>query len=258
MGSDCGNSVDLFSVRDCSVSFHATNEDNGGMTHLTFQTAVTLLGAAPVCNDFLDEILARAPELVAADGGARTALAAGRMPDAVIGDFDSLDSGTREAIPADRLIPVSEQATTDFEKCIARISAPLVLALGFTGRRLDHELAVYNALVRHAHVPCIVLGRHDLVFAAPPDIRLGLDVGTRVSLFPLAAVRGGSQGLRWAIGGLDFAPWDRVGTSNRATGPVELRFDRPGMLVILPRTELEIVAEALATSRRFDPAVSDD
>ena len=100
---------------------------------------VTLLGAGPVYPNDIKEILKIAPGLVAADGGAATALEAGRVPDLVIGDFDSLPHSTGESLPKDRLLHVTEQDSTDFEKCLARITAPLILALGFTGARIDHE-----------------------------------------------------------------------------------------------------------------------
>ena len=199
---------------------------------------VTLLGGAGFDPGTLRACLSLAPGLVAADGAARDALAAGLMPDAVIGDFDSLDPGTRAGLPEDRLHHVPEQETTDFEKALSRIRAPLVLAVGFTGRRLDHELAVYNALVRRPGQRCIVVGAEDICFPAPPTLALDLPEGTRVSLFPLARVTGRDTGLAWPIAGLDFAPDGRVGTSNMATGPVRLEFDAPGMLVILPRSAL--------------------
>ena len=213
---------------------------------ISSDSAVTLLGAGPVSLRFLKEILELAPFVVAADGAAATALELGQLPDAVIGDFDSLKRETRARIPAERLHHVVEQTSTDFEKCLSRISAPLILALGFTGRRLDHELAVYNALVCHPRKPCVVLGEHDLVFHAPPKLSLDVKPGTRVSLFPFAPVTGRGTGLVWPIDGLQFAPDGRIGTSNAAKGPVTLEFDGPGMLVIMPREELPTVRAALA------------
>ena len=55
----------------------------------------------------------------------------------------------------------------------------------------------------------------------------------------MAAVTGRSSGLEWPIRGLNFAPAGRIGTSNRATGPVSLDFDGDGMLAILPKTRLD-------------------
>lgn len=207
---------------------------------------VTIVGGGNVTRTAVNEALTLAARLVAADGGADRALGLGLCPEAVIGDMDSISARARTAIPADRLHRIADQDTTDFEKCMGAIAAPLMLAVGFSGPRADHALAVCNALVRFADRRCIVIGPRDIVFAAPARLDLPVRAGTRVSLFPLAPVRGESRGLAWPIGGLEFAPQGRVGTSNAATGPVTLEMSGPGMLVILPRRALRLAAAALA------------
>ncbi len=207
---------------------------------------VTLVGGGPVTARDLALALARAPLAVAADSGADRLLAAGRMPQAVIGDMDSVSAAARAAVPPDRWHAIADQDTTDFDKALRAIAAPLVLAVGFMGARMDHGLAVLNALVRHADRSCIVIGPKDLAFAAPPRLRLRLRPGDPLSLFPLAPVRGTSQGLYWPIRGLDFAPWGMIGTSNRVETPeVQLEFDRPGMVVILSRARLDAAITGL-------------
>lgn len=206
---------------------------------------VTLLGAGAPRRDDFDTALMRAPLLVAADGAAMDAMRFGRPPDWVVGDLDSIDAETVRSVPEDRVVEVGEQDSTDFEKCLTRISAPMILATGFTDARIDHALAVLSALVRHQSRTCVVFDGHDVIFAAPSRLALDLDEGTRVSLFPMAPVTGRSVGLHWPIGGLDFAPDGRIGTSNRATGRVELEFDAPGMVVILPRAALGVALAAL-------------
>lgn len=207
---------------------------------------VTLVGGGPVAARDLRLALARAPVAVAADGGAARLLAAGQLPQAVIGDFDSLPAALRATIPPDRLYPLPDQATTDFDKALRSVTAPFVLALGFAGARMDHGLAVLNALVRHAARPCLVLGPRDLAFAAPPRLALDMAPGDVLSLFPLARVTGRSSGLEWPIDGLDFAPDGFIGTSNRVTERrVRLDFDAPGMIVILPRRRLDAAIRAL-------------
>ncbi|MEM1066901.1 MAG: thiamine diphosphokinase [Pseudomonadota bacterium] len=215
---------------------------------ITSSGAVTLLGASHVRPHDLEESLRLAPCLVAADGGAATAIAQGRTPEAVIGDFDSLPDAVRAALPQSSLHLVSEQETTDFEKCLGAIRAPLILALGFTGRRLDHELAVYNGLAKFPDQRCIVLGSQDIVFLVPPRLGLDLPEGSRFSLFPLGPVTGRSTGLAWPIDGLAFAPAGRIGTSNRVVGPVALEMDGAEMLAILPRAALAEVMRALAAA----------
>ena len=187
----------------------------------------------------------RAPVLVAADGGADRALAAGYEPEAVIGDLDSLSDAARSRLAA-RLHHVPEQDSTDFDKALRHVDAPFVLAVGVTGARVDHGLAVLNALVRHRGPPCLLLGSEDVIFHAVNPVRLRLAVGDRVSLFPMARVTGRSEGLRWPIEGMDFAPDGRIGTSNAASATtVRLSFDGPGMLVMVPRNRLDAAIRAV-------------
>lgn len=211
---------------------------------------VTLLGGGEVGPGDLNLALKRANTLVAADSGAQAALSAGVMPDAVIGDMDSLSGEARAKIPPDRLFPIREQDSTDFDKALRSITAPLVLGVGFLGARVDHQLATFNALVRQAERPCILIGPHEIVFHAPPVLEVDLAPGQVVSLFPLSRVSGQSSGLEWPIDGLDFAPDGTVGTSNRSLGPIRIEMSGPGMLMFLPRAALDRVMQALLAPER--------
>ncbi len=207
---------------------------------------VTLVGGGKAKKSLLEAAISRAPQLVAADGGADRALCLGWMPDVVIGDFDSISAAAKAAIPSERLHMIGEQDSTDFEKCLSRIDAPLVIGVGFSGGQLDHQLAALHGLMRFPERACVLLGKRDLVFLAPPELRLDLPEGARFSLFPLGEVRAHSNGLRWPVEGIGFAPGARIGTSNVAQGPVHLTCDLPAMLIILPVGLLDFVAEALA------------
>jgi thiamine pyrophosphokinase len=217
---------------------------------LTRAGPVTLVGGGPVDGCDLATCLGLSQGLVAADGGADTLCTAGHAPDAVIGDMDSLSPAARAAF-ADVLHPVAEQDSTDFEKCLTRIAAPVVLALGVTGGRVDHTLAALNTLARHPARHCVLIGQGDVVTLVPPRLALDLAPGSRVSLFPMAAVRGTSTGLHWPMDGIAFAPDGRSGTSNHATGPVQMTVDAPGMLVIMPRAALAALLAGLAAAPRW-------
>jgi thiamine pyrophosphokinase len=207
---------------------------------------VTLAGGGPFTARDLSLCLARAPVAVAADGGADGLLQRGIVPQAVIGDFDSVTDAARLQIPQARQHRIAEQETTDFDKALRGIDAPFVLALGFAGARLDHGLAAFNTLVARADRRCILIGPKDVAFAASPRLALDLVPGEVLSLFPMARVTGTSTGLEWPIAGLEFAPDGRIGTSNRVQSRrVELTFDAPGMLVILPRRRLDAAIRAL-------------
>jgi thiamine pyrophosphokinase len=210
--------------------------------------AVTLLGAGPVDPAQLAEALAVAPDLVAADGGADVPLPRGAEFSAVIGDLDSI--GQADVLRA-RGVPVhaiAEQDTTDLEKCLCSVVAPLYLGVGFLGGRLDHHLAAMSALVRFPQRRVVLIGRDELCFLCPPLLDLDLAAGTRVSLFPMRPATGTlSEGLQWPVDGLALAPGGRIGTSNAATGGrLRVGFDAPGVLAILPRGELPQIVDRLA------------
>ena len=206
---------------------------------------VTLAGGGGFSLKLLDIARAVAPTVVAADGGADRLLRLGCVPQAVIGDLDSISAPARLRLK-DRLFPILEQTTTDFDKALRSIAAPFVLGVGFSGARLDHGLAVLNGLARHPDKRCLLLGPRDLTFLAPRDLTLRLPVGSRLSLFPMGPVQGTSQGLRWPLQGLRFAPAGLIGTSNAVSEPVvRLRFDADLMLVILPRPSLAAALDGL-------------
>lgn len=219
---------------------------------------IALLGGGKVKKTLLKKVLEVAPIVVAADGGAAHAIAHGVIPNAVIGDFDSIDQDIVARIPKDRLFPIKEQDSTDFEKCLRNISAPLVIGVGFTAGRQDHYLAALHGLVRYGARPCILLGAKDLVFVAPAEFEITLPVGCRFSLFPMGPVRAVSRGLRWPIDGIAFAPETKIGTSNEVVAPNEgatggpmggdvrvyIKVDAPNMLVILPTRHLKAAMAA--------------
>jgi thiamine pyrophosphokinase len=211
---------------------------------------VTLAGGGPFSARDLRLALKRAPLAVAADSGADRLMRFGVIPEAVIGDMDSISAEARAQIPLDRQHLVAEQVTTDFDKALRLIRAPLVLALGFAGARLDHGLAAFTTLIARAEQPCILIGPQDLAFAAPARLELSLAPGEPLSLFPMAPVTGRSEGLEWPIAGISFAPDGMIGTSNRVNARrVVLEFDRRGMLVILPRSRLDAAIRALLAAR---------
>ena len=210
---------------------------------------VGLFGGGEIGPDDVNLVLSRVDTAIAADSGAAVLIDSGRIPDAVIGDFDSLSLAHRARIPEDRLFPIREQNSTDFDKALRSVQAPLVLAAGFLGARVDHQLAVFNGLVRRQDQVCVLLGAHEVVFHAPPRLILDVSAGAIVSLFPFQKLTGRSHGLEWPIEGLVMEPDGRVGTSNRALGEFALEVDGPGLLVMVPRTALDQVMQAFLSAQ---------
>lgn len=213
---------------------------------------VTLLGAAVLPPGALERALDEAPRLIAVDGGADTALAAGHLPDLVIGDLDSISPAARARL-ADRLLAVPAQDDTDFDKALDRVAAPLVLGLGFVGGRLDHTLAAMSTLVRRPDRRVVLIAEGQLCFLTPPELRLPLPPGSLVSLFPMTPLACRSAGLHWATDGLRLEPGGMIGTSNRVADPVPsggvwLAPEGPGLLCLLPLAALGALRDGLSAA----------
>lgn len=209
--------------------------------------SVTLLGGGPVNPELLDRALRIAPELVAADGGANHAHALKKPVTHIVGDFDSLANEQIWHNSGVNLTRLDEQQTTDFEKCLYSIVSDLYLGVGFIGGRLDHTLACMATLAKLDRQSVILLDEHDIVFRCPDRLRLKMDAGSRVSVFPMSEVRNmSSKGLKWPLDDLEFAPNDAVGTSNEALGgELDVSVGSGALLVILPLAYLEAVIQAL-------------
>ena len=215
---------------------------------------VLLVGGGECNPGVLKDAISKASHVVAADGGALHLLDLGIVPDAVIGDMDSLPELKRSGLPGNILHRIAEQNSTDFDKCLRNIRAPLIVAHGFTGARLDHQMAVMTGLCLRPDRRCIVVGAHDVVTLLPPDLSLDLAAGTRLSLFPMGPVAGRSTGLRWPIDGLTMEPDGTIGTSNSVTGPVRLTVDAPRMLLMLPEACRGALERALSDAPGTWPA----
>jgi thiamine pyrophosphokinase len=164
------------------------------------------------------------PFVVAADGGARTALAFGMKPSAVIGDLDSIDARTlQELLQQDIALetyPRDKDATDGYlavQRALQIQPGRLVLLGYLGGSRLDQALANVFLLVS-LDAPTILLDEHNECTLLRP----GADHVWRpeprelVSLLPLGGPADGiqTQGLRWALRGERLPLGTTRGVSN--------------------------------------------
>lgn len=215
---------------------------------------VLLVGGGDCDSEVLEAAVSAAATVVAADGGAARVMDLGRMPDAVYGDMDSLSPQVQARLAPGVLRPIAEQDSTDFDKCLRHIESPLVFGYGFLGKRLDHQLAAMTVLTLRPDRRCLLIGADDVVILCPPDLRMDLAPGTRLSLYPMGPVSGRSEGLCWPIDGLSLSPSGTIGTSNESTGSVRLSMDAPLMLLILPVACLSELLAGLAAAPGGWPA----
>ena len=219
-------------------------------TILTFDGLLVIVGGGTVDHELMRDLYLAGAHLVGADGGADEIVAAGLKPEAIIGDFDSLQAPDTW-LGRTKLLRVPEQETTDFEKSLYCTRAPVTIALGMTGRRFDHTLAALDAVTKHGKDrPIILVDEADLAMALTGPFSFEVDPHQRVSVHPLLPIRfKRSIGLKYPLDNLRLAPGERTGTSNEAVdGPFRIEPEsraRPWLL-ILDRKYLFGVAAAAA------------
>lgn len=203
-------------------------------------TPIILIGGAEVAPDTLTTALKWGKTVVCADGGADTALWAELQPAAVIGDMDSISDAAKDAY-AEVLHPIAEQNSTDFEKALRNIEAPLIVGVGFLGDRFDHSLAALHVMLKYHDKPVVLVGDHDLLFLAPRQVVLNLPVGMRFSLMPMAQARVDTIGLKWNLSDAAMSLKEFIGTSNEVVSSPVSVYALGGLAVILPPEALEAV-----------------
>ena len=204
------------------------------MSDLVYSEPTLLVGAGPTTFEDFQTCQPLTGPIVAVDGGFDALNSWDIQPDAVVGDMDSIRANVPSAIP---LIEMMEQDSTDLEKALRLVAAPLCVGIGFLDGRLDHTLAAMHALVASENHAVILVGAEDLVFAAPTEWRAELPIGTRISFYPVRRVPAlGSKGLRWPIDDLLMEGGRQIGVSNETTSSrIAAWFAERGVVTILPR-----------------------
>ena len=202
---------------------------------------ILLIGAGPSSAQLIRETSAYCDAIVAADGGFEAAKQAGVQVALVVGDMDS-----QQALPAGQAVAhITDQETTDFQKCLAVCDADVFLGVGFLGGRLDHQLAAFSALLNEPR-PVVLVDEAQLVFVVPPEFSMDLEAETPVGFYPMVPIQANLRGVRWPLSNAAMSPMGQIATSNSALGgALEISVDGPGLLAILPRRDLAGVLAAL-------------
>jgi thiamine pyrophosphokinase len=164
------------------------------------------------------------PYVVAADGGAATALAFGFQPDVVVGDLDSIAASVLADLRL-RGVPIEtyprDKDATDGQLAIERalqVQPARLWLLGFLGGpRLDQALAHVFFLARLGTPAVILDERNECMLLLPgSEHAWPTEPGEVVSLIPLAGDVTGvvTRGLRWPLHGERLHLGDTRGVSN--------------------------------------------
>lgn len=163
-------------------------------------------------------LLKSAEYVVCCDGAANEYIERGNIPNAIIGDGDSLTAINREKY-SDILHIIEEQESNDQTKAIHYLIAKgykRIAILGATGKREDHTIGNISLLLEYMKLDIEVRSVTNYgVFIPVRDTQeFETTVGAQISIFNLNATFFNSIGLKYPI--YDFTAWWQ-GTLNEAT-----------------------------------------
>ncbi len=163
--------------------------------------------------------------ILCADGGARHARKLGLVPEAIVGDMDSLDDETARFFSGQgcRLLRhPPEKDETDTELALAEalgMNPDAVWIFGALGRRLDHTLANLSLLASEAAegVDVRLVDPFCEAFVVRGTKTIEGEPGQTVSVFPLGAATEGItlEGFEYPLNGAMMKPGKPYGVSNR-------------------------------------------
>jgi thiamine pyrophosphokinase len=164
--------------------------------------------------------------LICADGGANTAYKYKLLPNAIIGDFDSISQVVLKYY-SDKCIvkKIARQNDTDVEKCLKfaiNKKYKEAVLLGVTGDRLDHSYCNLGILLKfYSEITVTLIHGKSLLKAYEGKVTLSTVPGETISIYGFnSKTKFVSSGMEYPL--KDFAlPFGvRESTSNVATGGI--------------------------------------
>jgi thiamine pyrophosphokinase len=152
-----------------------------------------------------------AERIICCDGSTENLIKAGFIPDAIVGDMDSLDQSIAGRFH-DRTFRVSEQDTNDLTKavdwCLERGYSDLVI-LGATGKREDHTLGNISLLTEYIKVVNVkMITDTGILLALTRSSSVQSFPGQQVSIFSInPETEITSSGLRYPLQRKKLTNW---------------------------------------------------
>jgi thiamine pyrophosphokinase len=178
-----------------------------------------------------------AERVVCCDGSAENLIKAGYIPDAIVGDMDSLNQAIAGRFH-DRIFRDDDQDTNDLTKAVAWCSERGyndLIIIGATGKREDHTIGNISLLAEYIKTV-------NAKMVTDTGILLALDEGTAIASFPGQQVSVfsidpeteiTSDGLRYPLDRKKIGNW-WVATLNEARGEsFSLEFSNGRVIVYL-------------------------
>ena len=204
--------------------------------------AVILANGTPPSRATLKDALRRATLFVCADGGSDTARRYGEIPNAIVGDLDSISEESRSVFRDISIVSNPDTESTDSEKAIEWVLAQgafdEITLLGASAGRLDHVLGHLSLLHRYrGRVRVVLEDDHMRAWLTSSNReRIDAPVGATVSFFAVGAPAEGvtTENLRYALVDrrLELGAQDSISNVVDAT-PATIRIERGTLVVIV-------------------------
>jgi len=204
--------------------------------HQIYKTVIVADGAFPT-HDIPIGYLQNANKIICCDGSAGKLVKAGFVPDAIVGDMDSLSEPMAESF-SDRLFTERSRDTNDLTKavlwCNERGYTDLVI-IGATGKREDHTIANISLLVEYAKENNVIVVTDTGIFTPMLESHETSSFpGQQISIFSIDnETEITSSGLRYPLTKRKLDNW-WSGTLNESLGEsFTLEFNRGRVIVYL-------------------------
>ena len=167
------------------------------------------------------------------------------MPDAVIGDFDSLKSKTREKMPNTKFLYIPEQDTNDADKAVRhclKLGFKEIHLLSADGGRQDQFLSGLEILFKYSKKARLIswtqMERMEFIYQNWEE---KIQPGTTLSMLPVFGVAQGivTKGLKYPLKNKSLIPGKSPsGVSNLVVStPVKINVTKGRLLVVIQHKE---------------------
>ena len=200
--------------------------------HNKAEAVVLANGEYPV-HPLPSEVLAKAPYVVCCDGAADEYIRRGNIPDAIIGDGDSLSKENMLRY-GHLLHRISDQDTNDQTKAVNFLLAQgkqRIAIVGATGKREDHTLGNISLLIDYMRAGADVCTYTDYSVIIPcrDTCSFPCRPGQQVSIINFTACNLHAKRLVYPLS--DFTNWWQ-GTLNECTG-TEFTIEAKGKYLVI-------------------------
>ena len=210
------------------------------------KNALIVCNGSPPPKNLLYQLWEKTTYHVAADGGANLLVKREYVPDAVVGDFDSLESKTREKIPNTKFIHIPEQDTNDADKSVRhclKLGFKEIHLLSADGGRQDQFLSGLEILFKYSEkVRLVSWTQMERMEFINREWEEKIAPGTTLSMLP---VFGGAQGivtkgLKYELNNQNLIPGKSPsGVSNLVvSNPVSVNIKKGKLLLVVQHKEL--------------------